>query len=140
VGSTTYLEEIEALESKIEEINWQKAGADIGFQRAWLLDDADSRKKREIFRLKNRLPALAKRIEFEEAINSPHQFLVVMGQTGSGKSTQLVQYLADMPAFTGQSVSPFYCQTDLWSVSQSSRSSFEKNSADIELLTLLFHS
>ena len=107
MGSTAYLEEIETLESKIEEIQWQKAGADIGFQRAWLLDDADSRKKREIFRLKNRLPALAKRVEFEEAINSPQQFLVVMGQTGSGKSTQLVQYLADMPAFTGQSVSPF---------------------------------
>ena len=87
--------------------------------------------------MKNRLPALAKRVEFEEAINSPQQFLVVMGQTGSGKSTQLVQYLADMPAFTGQSVSPFFTVKRMF-VSEPKCRSFKKNSADIELWTLFF--
>ena len=107
MGSTAYLEEIETLESKIEEIQWQKAGADIGFQRAWLLDDADSRKKREIFRLKNRLPALAKRVEFEEAIYSPQQFLVVMGQTGSGKTHTMLGKEAN-PGITLRTVVELY--------------------------------
>ncbi len=60
--------------------------------------DPDIRRWREIFRLSSKLPALAKREEFEELIEN-NRFVVVMGQTGSGKSTQLAQYLADMPQF-----------------------------------------
>lgn len=65
------------------------------------------RKRREIFRFKSRLPALAKRREFEQAI-SEEKYVVVMGQTGSGKSTQLVQYVADMHQFQNQIVWPHY--------------------------------
>eukprot|EP00667_Euglena_gracilis_P006328 EG_transcript_6380 len=53
------------------------------------------RLKREVFRFTKLLPALAKRVEFQRAVlGSP--FVVVKGETGSGKSTQLPQYLADM--------------------------------------------
>ncbi len=76
----------------------QKKGAEFGFERAGLCADPDIRRWREIFRLSSKLPALAKREEFEILIEN-NQFVVVMGQTGSGKSTQLAQYLADMPQF-----------------------------------------
>ena len=52
--------------------------------------------KREAYRLeRNHLPALAYRSEFEMQIQTS-QVLVVRGQTGSGKSTQLIQYLAEL--------------------------------------------
>ena len=97
-------QEIETLKCKIVEIEWQKQGASYGFNRSWTLDDSRARKQRELFRLTHRLPALAKREEFE-AIVKDNQFVVVKGETGSGKSTQLAQYLADMPEFTGKLVS-----------------------------------
>lgn len=51
---------------------------------------------REMFRLqKNRLPALALRSKFDELMLS-EQILIVRGQTGSGKSTQLTQYLSEL--------------------------------------------
>ncbi len=56
---------------------------------------------REIYRLQNALPALAMRREFETAVHAG-QFIVVKGETGSGKSTQLPQYLADMRGIDGQ--------------------------------------
>ncbi len=56
---------------------------------------------RELYRLQGALPALAVRREFEAAINAG-QFVVVKGETGSGKSTQLPQYLADMRGICGQ--------------------------------------
>jgi len=59
--------------------------------------------KREIFRLKARLPALAKREEVESLI-ADQQFLIIKGHTGSGKSTQLPQYLSDMPMFRGKKI------------------------------------
>lgn len=84
----------------------QKSGAQLGFNRASLHADSEIRRKREIFRLTAPLPALSKRQDFENAVND-NQFVVVMGQTGSGKSTQLTQYLADMPQFERQFVSQF---------------------------------
>ena len=59
---------------------------------------------REVYRLESALPALAVRPEFEKAVRAG-QFIVVKGETGSGKSTQLPQYLADMRGIDGQ-VSP----------------------------------
>ena len=56
---------------------------------------------RELYRLEGALPALAVRREFEQQIQAG-QFLVVKGETGSGKSTQLPQYLADMHSIQGQ--------------------------------------
>ena len=82
----------------------QKLGARFGFERVSQCGDVVIRKLRECFRLASCLPALAKRVEFEEKITES-QFLVVMGQTGSGKSTQLTQYLADMPQFENKHVS-----------------------------------
>ena len=56
---------------------------------------------RECYRLEGALPTLAKRRDFEDAVNGS-QFVVLKGETGSGKSTQLPQYLADMPSLKGQ--------------------------------------
>ncbi len=56
---------------------------------------------REVYRLESALPALAVRPEFEKAVRAG-QFIVVKGETGSGKSTQLPQYLADMRGIDGQ--------------------------------------
>eukprot|EP01039_Chlorochromonas_danica_P006672 gene6672-7373_t len=47
---------------------------------------------REIGRLRAALPALSKRREIEAALREDHQYMVVIGATGSGKSTQLPQY------------------------------------------------
>jgi HrpA-like RNA helicase len=63
--------------------------------------------QREIYRLNGRLPALAKRAEIEAHIDSfPNsgRFLIVQGQTGSGKSTQIPQYLADHPKFQNKRI------------------------------------
>lgn len=69
---------------------------------------------RELYRLEGALPTLAKRTQFEEAVNSG-QFIVVKGETGSGKSTQLPQYLADMGSLQGQvtRARPTLCQQTL---------------------------
>ena len=82
----------------------QMLGARVGYDRASQCADVEMRMQRECFRLASRLPALSKRIEFEGKVTQS-QFLVVMGQTGSGKSTQLTQYLADMPEFEKKCVS-----------------------------------
>lgn len=47
---------------------------------------------REVFRLKEALPALSRRQEIEAHLRDS-QFIVVKGETGSGKSTQLPQYI-----------------------------------------------
>ena len=82
-------------------------GARFGFDRTSQCDNIEIRRQRECFRLASRLPALSKRVEFEENVTQS-QFLVVMGQTGSGKSTQLTQYLADMPQFEKKYVSKLH--------------------------------
>lgn len=94
------------MKSKIEELRMQKNNAQFGFDRASTCHDMKMRQKRELFRLTSLLPALAKRQDFEKAVIE-NQFVVVMGQTGSGKSTQLTQYLADMPQFANQMVGFF---------------------------------
>ncbi|KAL3130393.1 hypothetical protein ABBQ38_008218 [Trebouxia sp. C0009 RCD-2024] len=50
---------------------------------------------REVYCLEGALPALAVRKEFEAAVEAG-QFVVVKGETGSSKSTQLPQSLVDM--------------------------------------------
>ncbi|KAJ6638803.1 Pre-mRNA-splicing factor ATP-dependent RNA helicase PRP43 [Pseudolycoriella hygida] len=59
---------------------------------------------REIYRFKYRLGAFAKRIDLEKHFYSGHRFIVVQGATGSGKSTQIPQYIADHPRFYGQKI------------------------------------
>lgn len=54
---------------------------------------------REIYRFACRLGAFAKRLDIEKFLTSGHRFLIIQGQTGSGKSTQIPQYLADHPRF-----------------------------------------
>lgn len=58
------------------------------------------RVQRECYRLKAALPALALRSELERAVAGAAS-VVVKGATGSGKSTQVVQYLAEMPQLAG---------------------------------------
>eukprot|EP00438_Fugacium_kawagutii_P007596 Skav200630 [mRNA] locus=scaffold353:24273:34155:+ [translate_table: standard] len=50
--------------------------------------------RRELYRLRGVMPALAARAEIEQQL-AKHKNLVVQGATGSGKSTQLPQYLAE---------------------------------------------
>lgn len=59
---------------------------------------------REIYRFKCRLGAFAKRLDMEKYFTSGHRFLIVQGQTGSGKSTQIPQYIADHPRFYGKKI------------------------------------
>lgn len=63
--------------------------------------------QRELYRFKGRLPAFAKRTEIDEIItnfSATNRFLIVEGETGSGKSTQLPQYVADHPRMMGKKV------------------------------------
>lgn len=62
--------------------------------------------RRELFRLENGLPALAKRKEIEEHLKT-NTFVVIKGNTGSGKSTQVPAYIADMPQFSNMKVNGF---------------------------------
>eukprot|EP00732_Lithocolla_globosa_P000298 Lithocolla_globosa_v1_NODE_82_length_6720_cov_15.294779.p1 type:complete len:1901 gc:universal NODE_82_length_6720_cov_15.294779:819-6521(+) len=59
--------------------------------------------KRETYRLQNRLPALAKRLEVEQCLKES-QYLVIKGHTGSGKSTQIPAYLLDSIEFSGKKI------------------------------------
>lgn len=97
----------DALSTGLEQLKQQKMTvlekiADIKFSN---LEKREKvlRIKRELFRLKSKLPALAKRREIEGAVRN-NRFVVIQGQTGSGKSTQLPQYIADMQEFAGKKV------------------------------------
>ncbi|TMW58426.1 hypothetical protein Poli38472_009985 [Pythium oligandrum] len=59
--------------------------------------------QRELFRFKGRLPAFAKRLDIEEHVTTS-RFTIVQGQTGSGKSTQVPQYLAELRCFANKRV------------------------------------
>ncbi|CAG7824944.1 unnamed protein product, partial [Allacma fusca] len=60
---------------------------------------------RELYRFQARLPALAARAEIEKHVESNRsRFLIIQGQTGSGKSTQVVQYVADHPKLKNKKV------------------------------------
>lgn len=59
---------------------------------------------REIYRLKCRLGAFTKRLDMEKYFGSGDRFLIVQGETGSGKSTQIPQYVADHPRFYGKKI------------------------------------
>ena len=64
-----------------------------------------ARLKREAYRLEHALPALGARKEFEDAARRDDRpFIVIRGATGSGKSTQLPMYLAEMPLFRGRKI------------------------------------
>ncbi|KAJ0410081.1 hypothetical protein ATCC90586_004931 [Pythium insidiosum] len=67
--------------------------------------ERDNLLKREVYRFHARLPALAKRLQIEAHLANPScRFTVIQGQTGSGKSTQIPQYAADLPCFAGKRI------------------------------------
>lgn len=74
--------------------NWLVATVRSVSERIVETTVAKHRIQREIFRLANALPALSRRAEVE-ALLVENQFLVVKGETGSGKSTQLPQYIQE---------------------------------------------
>lgn len=64
---------------------------------------------REIFRLTQTcLPSLSRRVEFDNLISS-NQVVIVRGQTGSGKSTQLPQYVAELALLSGSACRKVVC-------------------------------
>ena len=65
--------------------------------------DSQHRINREMYRLRGALPALALRNDIEGMVRT-HNFLVIQGSTGSGKSTQLPAYLAEMDIFNGKKI------------------------------------
>lgn len=88
--------------------------------------------KREIKRLQAHLPIYARRADLIKAVHS-HRTLVLKADTGSGKSTQFVQYLVDA-GFADQGtckrlrclkVHPILCRTNcLYSTTSAGCSSF----------------
>lgn len=60
---------------------------------------------REVLRLEEALPVLCARARLEALVSSSEgRFLVVTGAPGTGKSSQLPGYLADMPMFAGRKI------------------------------------
>lgn len=108
----TYMGTVTAKQEQILELEGQLNT----FQTVWnrtdenvMLTEAEKKYQflRELYRLKGRLPAFAKRTEIDEIItnfSSTNRFLIVEGETGSGKSTQLPQYVADHPRMMGRKV------------------------------------
>jgi len=111
--SQEYRQHRKALKARKVELQMQEQAARKGIDEALRLlssagdkpqiKEQEHRINREVYRLESKLPALAKRNEIEERLKD-HQFLVVKGHTGSGKSTQIPQYLADMPMFKDMKV------------------------------------
>ncbi|XP_035706112.1 uncharacterized protein LOC110845722 isoform X2 [Folsomia candida] len=100
-----------ALQSKFNEMSEQyKAFKNLKKKASTTLSESDYKKQmaREIYRLKGRLPAFAKRTEIDRHVDwfpeSDWRVLIIQGQTGSGKSTQIPQYLADHPSFAGKRI------------------------------------
>jgi HrpA-like RNA helicase len=95
-----------ALWSALQPLLSTLAGADVpttGENLQKITKTLSYRIDRELYRLKGALPALALRKDIEDALQ--HQsFLVVQGATGSGKSTQLPAYFAEMPLFAGKKI------------------------------------
>ena len=114
-GDSTASGQLQALKASHKELVNQRSVAEYALGRAVsricgnsaipakIVSAASDSIKRELYRLRSLLPALAERRNIEKALSS-HQFLVVKGSTGSGKSTQLPQYIADAPAFWGMQV------------------------------------
>jgi HrpA-like RNA helicase len=60
---------------------------------------------REAYRLVHPLPALLARDSVTDALRrGPCRFILIRGETGSGKSTQLPQYIADMEEFRSRTI------------------------------------
>lgn len=66
-------------------------------------DRLEAQFERECRRFQSRLPIYAKKFEILDALDT-HQVVVIQGETGSGKSTQLMQYMCDDRMAPGASV------------------------------------
>ena len=67
------------------------------------VDQLEAYFERECRRFQSRLPIYAKKFEILDTLHS-HQVVVIQGETGSGKSTQLMQYMRDELAAHGATV------------------------------------
>lgn len=98
---------ISVLENKLIEMNCQLETFHKSISTAQDLHGSQyqAQVQREIFRLNHSLPSLSKRIQIEAYLTSrSSRFLIIQGQTGCGKSTQLPQYIADHPSLHGKKV------------------------------------
>ncbi len=94
-------QEATSLQGKVIELIAQGSSVAQAVVNALQLKDPKPVLARELFRLSSKLPALTMRSRIEEVVLQS-RFLVIKGHTGSGKSTQIPQYLADMPQFAGK--------------------------------------
>ena len=86
--------QVRTLVEKKEEAGQQLAAFDSALCRIDTLDAKGARRRREAFRLLGALPFYAQRRRVLEAV-AGHNVTVIVGETGSGKSTQIAPYLLD---------------------------------------------
>lgn len=86
--------------------------------------------RREIYRLQSCLPVFSQRIKIENHFNNAARIVIIQGETGSGKSTQIPLYLADHPRFLGKKI---ICTQPrkIAAVSLANRVAFEYNGGNI---------
>lgn len=75
----------ERLDGEVETPSWKKLQAKATYGKRTMLSMTEQRQS---------LPVFAMRAEIVSAVKQ-NQFLVIVGETGSGKTTQIVQYLAE---------------------------------------------
>ena len=92
----SYRADVEMLQAKVEQLRSQAREFCRFIRLCHPFDTVEKRNRahREAARLQQRLPILAMRSEIVGAL-SKSPFVVVKGATGSGKSTQVPQYLAE---------------------------------------------
>lgn len=85
---------------------------------------------REIYRLKSALPALSKRNEFEKSLQRNQFSIVIIGATGSGKSTQLPQYALESLGMTKRIICTQPRKVSAMSLAQRVASEWNANTAN----------
>lgn len=109
------IERLEVANMKLKELTAQKTEYDLrikqiidearqrfedassnGLNAQQVIDEAQRKHNIEKQRLKLAFPIYAKKSEITKLVEN-NQFLILIGETGSGKSTQLVQYMLESP-------------------------------------------